>query len=375
MSFSVPENPLEKAKKYSRIKYATSLFGTVYFLLLLFIFITSGLSSDSLTIVSKLAGASWLELPAYLLFLFLAFSLLDLPLTLYRSFFLERRFSLSTQKFGAWVIDQIKSGILSYLFSLILLGVFYFVLGAFPGGWWLVISLFWIFFSLVLTKVLPVVIIPLFFKYKKLSDESLKERIFKLAGKMKVVLLDVFEIDFSKKTLKANAAFVGTGRTRRVILADTLKDKYTSDEIEAILAHEFAHCKLRHLSKLMCINSFVIAILFFIIYCTSAPVLEYFGFSSLSQLSALPVASIYFTLFGLVTSPLENGVSRVFEKDADRLALEVTGMPAAFISMMEKLAAQNLADRNPHPIIKFFFFDHPSIDERIAYARWYANNA
>ena len=190
-----------------------------------------------------------------------------------------------------------------------------------------------------------------------------------LANKMKVKILDVFEIDFSKKTLKANAAFVGIGKTKRVILADTLKDKYSDDEIEVILAHEFAHYKLKHLLKLIFINSLATILAFYFIFKTSDNVLGLFGLSSLSDIAALPVIIMYLVVFGIVMQPFQNYISRYLEKNADKMALSVTGLREAFVSMMEKLSNQNLADRNPHPIIKFFFFDHPPVDERINMAK------
>jgi STE24 endopeptidase len=191
----------------------------------------------------------------------------------------------------------------------------------------------------------------------------------RLAEKMKVKILDCFEIDFSKKTLKANAAFVGFGNTRRVLLADTLKDKYSHDEIEVILAHEFSHYRLKHIFKLIAINSLVTIFIFYIIFKTNTTVLSIFRFDSLTDLAALPIVFLYFMIFGIILGPLENYLSRLFEKNADRMSLEITGLKDAFISTMEKLSAQNLADRNPHPLIKFIFFDHPSIEERIKMAR------
>jgi STE24 endopeptidase len=186
---------------------------------------------------------------------------------------------------------------------------------------------------------------------------------------MQVKILDVFEIDFSKKTLKANAAFTGMGKTKRVLLADTLKDKYTHDEILVIMAHEFAHYQLRHIVKLIALNSLVTLGLLYLIFKTSFYTLGIFKLDSLSQLASLPLVFLYFLLFGILFQPLEAFVSRRFEKDADRLALKVTQDKEAFVSLMEKLAAQNLADRNPHPLIKFFSFDHPPIDERIKTAK------
>ncbi|MDO8662158.1 MAG: M48 family metallopeptidase [Candidatus Omnitrophota bacterium] len=366
---------VDRAKQYSNIKYSLEIAGIIYTFLLIFLFLKSGLSKNlasTLSIFSPgfLAGARHtMPLLLYLFIVSLGYYILNLPLNIYQSYILEHKFSLTTQSLGSWFKDQFKAGAISYVISLILVAAFYLILHYNPASWWLALSIFWIIFSIVLAKLLPIVIIPIFFKYKKLSDENLRVRVMKLAAKMKVKILDCFEIDFSKKTLKANAAFVGIGNTRRVILADTLKDKYSYDEIEVVLAHEFAHYQLKHLLKLVVVNSLSTLAIFYLIFRTNAYILNWFGLSSLNDLASLPVILIYFILFGIITQPLEAFISRSFERSADSLALETTGLKEAFISTMDKLAKQNLSDRSPHPIIKFFFFDHPPIDERIKMAR------
>ncbi|MFA5725535.1 MAG: M48 family metallopeptidase [Candidatus Omnitrophota bacterium] len=358
----------DRAKQYSNIKYTLEITGIIYTLIIIVLFLKSGLSQGLVLALSK-SALNFLALPLYLLIISLGYYLLAFPLNFYQSYILEHKFSLTTQALADWFKDQLKSGVISYLIRLILVAAFYLVLKYNPETWWLAISIFWIFFSIVLAKLLPVVFIPLFFKYKKLSDEVLRERIIRLAEKMKVKVLDCFEIDLSKKTLKGNAAFVGIGNTRRVILADTLKDKYSYDEIEVILAHEFSHYQLKHLLKLVVVNSCVTLVVFYLIFRTNVYILNLFGLSSLNDLAALPVILIYFIAFGIITQPLEAFISRSFERSADSVALEATGLKDAFISTMDKLSQQNLADRNPHPLIKFFFFDHPPIDERIRMAK------
>ena len=378
----------DKAKRYSRLKYSTAIIDIVYLLLLLSVFAASGLSKILTQALSGFISNNYLTVSAYIFIVYLAYYLLNFPLNFYRSYTLERKFCLSNQKVASWLKDQIKTGIISYIIAVILISAFYYVIRHFFFTWWLIISLFWIFFSLIMAKLVPIIVIPLFFKYERISDEVLRERIIKLADKMKVnpvrntkasrknnkisngvKVLDVFQIDFSKKTVKANAAFVGLGATKRVILSDTLKDKYSYDEIEVILAHEFAHYKLRHLVKLLLVNSSAIMLSFYIIFMTNNYVLGIFGLSSLWDIAALPVILMYFVIFGIVMQPFENYISCRFERNADLEALKVTGLKEAFISMMEKLSSQNLADRNPHPIIRFFFFSHPSVDERIAIAK------
>ncbi|MFH1458176.1 MAG: M48 family metalloprotease [Candidatus Omnitrophota bacterium] len=357
------------AQKYAFCKYGLWFVDTFYVLFLLLAFLGLGFSKLLAQKVSGLVPSEILVLPGYLLLLLLVYYLFDFPLNYYRSFVVEHKFCLSQQKLGDWFLDQIKAGLLSYILGLILVSAFYYILRHYQDIWWLVISFFWVVFSLVLARLVPVFIIPLFFKYKKLGDDNLRQRILGLADKMKIKILDCFEIDFSKKTLKANAAFVGWGATKRVILADTLKDKYSYDEVEVILAHEFAHYKLKHLLKLLLVNSSAILACFYFIFKTSDYALKLFGLSSLQDLAALPLVLIYLLLFGIVMQPFENYVSRRLERNADRMALEVTGLKDAFISMMEKLATQNLADRKPNLFIKSFFFDHPPMEERIAMAR------
>lgn len=361
----MPDNLRDKAKRYSNFKYCLAIIEIFYTLMLLFIFQAAGFSTYLARWLEKTFLNNFLVLSGYIFLFYLIYYILNFPLNFYQSFILERKFCLSSQKAKDWFIDQIKSGIISYIVLLILTQAFYFILERFSHAWWVVVSLFWVFFSLILAKLTPIIIIPLFFKYKKFTDEKLKERILNLARKMRITVLDCFEIDFSKKTLKANAGFVGLGKSRRVILADTLKDRYSHDEIEVILAHEFAHYKLRHLLKLIFINSLVTVLCFYLIFKTSDYILNIFNLASLSDMAALPVLIIYFILSSIFMQPLNNYLSRKMEANADKMALDITGLKEAFISMMDKLAAQNLADRTPRPFIKFFFFDHPPIDERI----------
>jgi STE24 endopeptidase len=359
-------NILDKAKKYSSIKYTLAIIGYFYILVLLLLFQGLRLSQILANSLCKFISVNYLIIPAYLLIVYVLYYFLVFPLNFYGSFILEHKFCLSNQKIQDWFKDQIKAGIISYIIALIMISVFYYILKHYIHTWWLIVSCFWIFFSLIFAKVTPIVIIPLFFKYKPLTDTALRVRIINLAERMKIKILDVFEIDFSKKTAKANAAFVGVGKTKRVILADTLRGKYSYDEIEVILAHEFAHYKLKHLLKLILLNSMAIIITLLIIFKTSSYTLSLFGISKLSDIAALPIVLIYFVILGIIMQPFENYLSRRLERNADIIALKVTGLKEAFISMMEKLASQNLADRNPHPLIKFFFFDHPPVDERIA---------
>jgi len=359
----------KRIKSYNYFKYTLAIVEIIYTLILVFAFLFLGLSLKLLKQIHYFITNKYLAIIFYTLILYFLYYLFTFPLNLYRSFILEHKFFLSNQKIKDWLKDQFKVLLISGLILIILVEFFYFILFKSKHNWWWQISLFWIFFSLILTRLMPVLIIPLFFKYKKISDEQLKERIINLAKKMKIKILDVFEIDFSKKTLKANAGLVGLGKNRRVILADTLKDKYTHIEIEVILAHEFAHYKMKHLLKLIFINAFFIFILFYLIFISSDYILNFFGLKSLSDLASLPVIFLYFLLYEVITQPFKNYFSRRFEKSADIMALKTTGLKDEFISLLKKLSLQNLSDPNPNFLIKFFFFDHPPLAERLKIAQ------
>ncbi|MCX5706793.1 MAG: hypothetical protein NTW13_03935, partial [Candidatus Omnitrophica bacterium] len=178
----MPASSQDQAKRYSQLKYTFSLIGIAYTLFLLLVFLATGLSRD-------LAFWTGGIVTIYLLVIFLACYILTFPLTFDQSYTLEHKFALSNQGIRDWIMDQLKSGAISYIIGLILISAFYLILKFAPHIWWVVISLFWIFFSVVLAKLMPIIIIPLFFKYKKLDDDNLRSRIMNLAQKMEVKIL------------------------------------------------------------------------------------------------------------------------------------------------------------------------------------------
>lgn len=357
------------SKGYSRLTYIFEIAGTCYTVAVLLLFVSSGISRLLALYVRSLCPGTYTAIPLYLLGAYCFYWFFELPLVFYRSFVLEHRFALSSQGLWSWFLNHLKSSGIFYLIALVYIEALYILYAMFPSFWWLAFSLFWIFSGIVLAKITPLVILPLFFSHSRCSDEKLRKRIQDLAVRMGVGMLEVFEINFSTMTHKANAAFVGMGKTKRVLLADNLKGKYSEDEITVILAHEFAHYKLRHMLQMMALGAALIVIFSYFVFKANGQVLAFFGFVSLGDIAAMPIIFACLVIFSFFAQPLSNLISRRLERDADRLALQVTGLGDAFISMLDKLSAQNLSNRNPHPLIKFFFFDHPPIDERIAMAR------
>jgi STE24 endopeptidase len=301
---------------------------------------------------------------AFLLFMYVV----AFPFHLANTFFVEHRFGLSNQRLFSWLSDEAKSMALSFTLWIACMEVFYLVLRNFPGTWWLIAALLWVFFSIVLARFLPVLIIPLFYKYLPMEDGTLKKGILELADKANIRLMDVCGIDFSRKTKKANAALVGLGKTRKVILADTLTGNFTQEEVETVVAHEFAHFRYKHIWQLLALSGSLTIVGFYILFRVANKLVNLSGASGISDLYLFPALIFLMVVFGLALLPAQNLFSRILERQADRYAIGLTGNAPAFASTMRKLASMNLADAEPSLLKKVFMYDHPPIGERIRMA-------
>lgn len=358
----------KRVQRYARIRYAFAIADFAYLLALLAILQFSGLAAWLSVKIQSLSANYTVAIFMYISAIFSLYFILDLPLSFYRSFIVERRFGLSSEKFLSWFRDVVKSQVLSFAFFLITMELFLFFLKACPGDWWWITASSWILISVILARIFPVLIIPLFFKYKKLENEGLRERILALSERMGIKVLDLYEIDFSKKTVKANAGLVGLGRSKRVILTDTLRGKFSDDEIEMILAHEFAHSKLKHLVKLSALNAALTFLIFYLFFKAGYLVFNSFGLA-MTDIAGLGVWIFLFAFIQVFFIPAINWISRNMERNADIFALRFGGKTEAFITMLEKLTEQNLSERKPSLVVKIFFFTHPPVEERLALAR------
>nr|MCU0332458.1 M48 family metallopeptidase [Ignavibacteriaceae bacterium]MCU0364598.1 M48 family metallopeptidase [Ignavibacteriaceae bacterium]MCU0406233.1 M48 family metallopeptidase [Ignavibacteriaceae bacterium] len=221
------------------------------------------------------------------------------------------------------------------------------------------------FISVVLSQIFPVLIFPIFYKITPLEDENLRARITNLAKNAKLKVENVYKFNMSKNTKKANAAFTGLGKTKRIILGDTLLNNYSMEEIETVIAHELGHYKKKHIGKNIIIGTASSFLTLFIIALLYQNSLDWFGFDSIAQVSALPLLALWSMLIGIIQTPLGNILSRKFEYEADEYAVIETKNPFAFKKTLEKLTEQNLGDKEPHPFVEWFFYSHPSIKNRL----------
>jgi len=261
----------------------------------------------------------------------------------------------------------VKSAALSLSLFLVFMHVLYVFLRHFERTWWVWIAFFWFFATVLLAKITPILIMPLFFKYSEL-EKGIKKRVILLSKKCRIKILNVYKIDFSKKTNKLNAAVTGLGRTRRVVLADNLVRDFTGEEIDGVLAHEFGHHRFRHMWKLMAFGLISTSFSFFAVYLASSGMITFLGGENIHDIKIFPAILMVLFITGFMVLPLQNAFSRKLEREADIFALKITKNKTAFISLMEKLARKNLADPAPSKIIKLLFYTHPPISERIALA-------
>jgi len=310
----------------------------------------------------------WRDVALYAVILGLGLKLLTLPLDWTRGYWLPKRFGLLHQPFGRWCWDRVKAGAIGGALTLVALEIIYGLLQV-SAWWWLWAALVLFAGSLLLTVVVPVWIVPLFYRLHPLEDAALKERLLELARRVGVAVIGAWVADQSRKSRTANAALTGLANTRRIILFDTLITEFTSDEIESVLAHELGHHVHGDVRRGLFVQGAVLL--------TTLWVADYllrlgsvrFGYQGPADPAGLPLLALILLLLGLIAAPLANGFSRRIERQADDFALTTTGNSGAFISAMERLAKLNLAERRPNRLKEFFLYSHPSIDRRIEMAK------
>jgi STE24 endopeptidase len=290
------------------------------------------------------------------------------PLAWVRGWWLPRRYALLHQPLPAWLGDQAKAAALAALLALAGVEVVYALLRVTPQWWWLASAMVFLAVYLALAVVLPVWIVPLFYRLTPLADERLRARLLALAARVGAPAIGVWVADQSRKSRTANAAVLGLGRTRRILLFDTMLG-FAPREVEAVLAHELGHHVHRDMWRGLAVQAVLTVVGFAVARVALEAGVRWWGLPDVADPAGLPWLAVVFGAVGLVALPLANGYSRWIERRADDFALRVTGDPDGFVDAMERLAGLNLAERRPHRFKEFFLYSHPAIDRRIARAR------
>jgi len=372
-----------RAIRYSRTHEWLALAGMIWSALTSAIALATGLSARLRDGSSRVAPERLGPMMPYAFGASILSFLASLPLSYYGGYVVEHQYDLSNQTRRAWIVEQLKGLGVSLALGLPLMQGVHWVIRRYPRRWWAVLSSLTVPLTIVMVNLAPVLLLPLFNKFEPLKDRALARRIIDLAEAQGVHVSDVLQMDMSKQTKKANAFFTGIGNTKRIVLADTLLNEFTPDEVEVVLAHELGHQVHRDLWKFIGLQSPVTLILFYVSNRLAGPVLERFGRrcgldpeEGVQDVATLPLLALLGSGVMLFLTPLLNAIIRnLVEHPADRYALDLTGKREAFISAMEKLGRMNLSDPKPPALVKYMLYDHPTLQERIDYGRGYGSSS
>ncbi len=294
------------------------------------------------------------------------------PFAFYRGFILERRYGLSRESGARWLRDHFRAVLLATMMVVIVCVLTYEAIWIWPVWWWVVTAAGLSLLLIALARIAPVVLFPIFYRFTPLRSEPLQSRLVALALRAGARVVGAYEWTLSDRTRRANAALAGLGRTRRILISDTLLTDYSDDEIEVVLAHELSHHV--HYDIWTSIASEIL-VMFAGLFAASrilpaaAPTIGVLG---PGDVAGLPLIILVASAVSLALKPVGHALSRAHELRADRYALELTRNPAAFISAIRRLAAQNLAEDRPARYVELLFYSHPPISRRIAAARAWA---
>ena len=355
------------ADRYHRLQLVLSLLGLGLSMAYLLALIFTGAGHGLARAAARVTTARWGQVALVALALGAGQGVLSLPLKLIRGFWLPRRFGLLHQRLGGWLADQLKAALIGGALGLAAVEIVYTLL-ALTSFWWIVAAAIFIAAQIAMAALVPIWIVPLFYRLTPLADSGLRDRLLALARRAGVAAIGVFVADQSRKSRTANAAVVGLGRTRRIILFDTLLAEFRPEEIESVLAHELGHHAHGDMRRGLLVNSVLTIVTLWLAGLGLDLGVALLGLSGPADPAGLPWLALVVMALGLVQLPLANGFSRWIERQADDFALATTGNARAFIGAMERLGGLNLAERRPNRLKEIFLYSHPALERRIARA-------
>ncbi|MBI5327726.1 MAG: M48 family metallopeptidase [Deltaproteobacteria bacterium] len=362
---------LKKAQAYeiekANLGIVSSLFGSIVLIAFLFGGLLSFYNSWIISLNLPFIVSAWL----FFLLLSYGEEVISIPFTLYNIFKIENKYGFNTMTARLWIADFVKSLIVSTILTSLLLFSAFYLIQQTPNYWWFWVWCFVFAYSMFVMYISPYVIEPLFNKFTPVEDESLNQRIIRLAEKVGIHTSKILKIDASKRSRHTNAYFTGIGRAKRIILYDTLLHGMNHDEIITVLAHEIGHWKKRHLLKMMIIFELFSLIGLFITFklTQSNLLLNLFNINTDTIFAKFIILAFLFGIIALPLKPLINFFIRKHEREADRTSYELTGDNASMESALIKLSQENLANLYPHPLYVLLYYSHPPVLERIRYIK------
>ena len=359
----------DKSTRYHRRRRGAELLGTATAAAVLFWLLVSGKGLAIREVASFFGGPAGYEEAVTVVVFATALSLLlrlvELPFAYYTGFRLEHAYGLSTQRFGQWFDDQLKATVLGLVLAVLGASAVYATLRWNRDWWWTASASIFAVAMVGLVQLAPVLLLPMFYRFKPLDRPQLVDRLLALAVRAGTQVVGVYEWVLSSHTKKANAALAGVGGTRRILLSDTLLADCSDDEIEVVIAHELSHHVHHDLWRGMAVQTLLLFAGFLVAHLALVQFEQPLGLRGRDDPAGLPLLLIAGGVCSLVFLPLTNALSRSHERRADRFALDLTHEPGAFISAMKRLSQQNLAEERPSRIVQWLFYSHPTIPHRI----------
>ena len=352
-----------KAAELARTRRRLFLTGTVLGLVAPWAIWASGLSGVLLGVFG--GPGSWLGLPVYVAIVTLLLVVISTPLSYYGGYVVGHRYGLSTQSVGGWFADWLKSTVLGVVLATGAASAFYLTVSWFPTLWWAVFWLEAMAALVLLTFIAPYVIVPIFFKPRPVDDPGIVLMIEELVKRAGTTVAGISRLDFSRRTNEANAAVIGFGRSRRVVLADTLLETFPALEIRAVVAHELGHHVHRDVLWLLVLQGGMMLAGLAFAAAFGDPLLQLVGAGSIGDPATYPLLIAAASLFGLLTMPLTNAISRAVEARADTYSFKLLGDGRPFAAAMRRLADQNLAEERPPLWAEWLLYTHPPIWRRV----------
>jgi STE24 endopeptidase len=285
--------------------------------------------------------------------------LIVLPLQYYRGFVIDHSFGLSNQTLASWFMDVLKDRAITLVINTAALTLLYTLIIYIPGNWWMVASAVFIIFLIVVVFIYPILIDPLFYNFSPLEDKELQKSIIKMTDDAGIEVEKILIADASTKTNRVNAYFTGLGNTKRIVIYDNLLNNYSKEETLSVIAHEIGHWKYRHIFLSIIMGAAGIFMIMFILKLIQANI------NLNTSVKLVIILFIVFSLLNYLSMPLQNFVSRQFEKQADRTVFELTGDRDTQVEILGNLARSNLSNVDPGPVLKYILYTHPPTMDRI----------
>lgn len=361
-----------KSARYHRLSRRAAILSGAFGVALLLALILGGGSAALRTAAARVSGGDAgapSTIAVYVVLLVAMYQIGRLPLAFYGTFLLDRRFGLSSEPLKTWLVDHLKAGLLSTGLALGAAELVYLTIRVLPGWWWLASAVCFAGALAGLSRLTPTVLLPMFYRVSRLERGALRERLESLSVRAGLPVLGVYVWALGDRTRRANAALVGVGSTRRILVSDTLLREYSDEEIEVILAHELAHHAHRDILKALVVEGLVLTVALGAAASLLGRGWTRLGLRSPDDVAGLPLLVLAGAGVVLLAGPFLKALSRGNERRADEYALRLTGRPEAFLSAMRRLAAHNLAEEQPSRLVLWLFHTHPPLAERLETAK------